>query len=48
VRHFRGSFGRIRNVKAAPDHTLWITTSNNDGRGNPAANDDRVIRIRFV
>jgi glucose/arabinose dehydrogenase len=48
VRHFRNAFGRIRNVKLAPDNTLWITTSNRDGRGTPTATDDRVIRIRFV
>jgi glucose/arabinose dehydrogenase len=45
VRHFHNSLGRIRNVKHAPDGSLWITTSNRDGRGNPAAHDDRVIRI---
>jgi glucose/arabinose dehydrogenase len=45
VRHFHNTLGRIRNVKHAPDGSLWITTSNRDGRGNPAAHDDRVIRI---
>lgn len=48
VRHFHNAFGRIRNVKVAPDKTLWITTSNRDGRGSPSATDDRVIRVRFV
>jgi glucose/arabinose dehydrogenase len=45
VRHFHNSLGRIRTVKNAPDGSLWITTSNRDGRGNPAVHDDRVIRI---
>jgi glucose/arabinose dehydrogenase len=44
-RHFAGRFGRIRTVKAAPDGSLWITTSNRDGRGSPGSTDDRVIRI---
>jgi glucose/arabinose dehydrogenase len=47
VRFFRGRFGRIRTVQKAPDGSLWITTSNRDGRGDPAAADDRVIRIRL-
>jgi glucose/arabinose dehydrogenase len=45
VRHLRGDFGRIRTVQQAPDRSLWITTSNRDGRGSPAASDDRVIRV---
>jgi glucose/arabinose dehydrogenase len=45
VRHFGGDFGRIRTVRQAPDGSLWITTSNRDGRGSPSASDDRIIRI---
>jgi glucose/arabinose dehydrogenase len=40
----QGTFGRLRTVKLGPDGFLWLTTSNRDGRGNPAAADDRVIR----
>ena len=44
-RHFAGRWGRIRQVAKAPDGSLWITTSNRDGRGDPGRNDDKVIRI---
>jgi glucose/arabinose dehydrogenase len=40
-----GRYGRIRTVVAAPDGSLWITTSNRDGRGSPRSGDDRIIRI---
>jgi len=44
-KHFAGRFGRIRQVMAAPDGSLWITTSNRDGRANPGPGDDKVIRV---
>ena len=46
VRYFHERFGRIRTVQKAPDGSLWITTSNHDGRPSPAApHDDRVLRV---
>ena len=45
VRHLHETFGRIRTVEKAPDGSLWITTSNRDGRGSPVGTDDRVIRV---
>jgi len=42
---FDGELGRIREVILGPDDMLYITTSNNDGRGNPNDDDDKVIRV---
>ena len=43
--HFKGKYGRIREIIKGPDNMLYITTSNHDGRGNPDTSDDRIIRI---
>jgi glucose/arabinose dehydrogenase len=42
---FRGEYGRIRTVQVAPDGALWMSTSNHDGRGDPASDDDRIFRF---
>jgi glucose/arabinose dehydrogenase len=39
------SYGRIRDVTEGPDGAIYFSTSNRDGRGNPAASDDRIFRI---
>jgi glucose/arabinose dehydrogenase len=43
---FVGKYGRMRTVVVAPDGNLWVTTSNRDGRGDPAAGDDRILLVR--
>jgi glucose/arabinose dehydrogenase len=40
-----GKYGRIRDVAEGPDGYLYFSTSNKDGRGEPASDDDRIIRL---
>ncbi|WP_062460660.1 PQQ-dependent sugar dehydrogenase [Demequina soli] len=37
--------GRIRDVAAAADGSLYVLTDNTDSRGKPTQGDDRVVRI---
>jgi glucose/arabinose dehydrogenase len=43
---FVGKYGRMRTVVPTADGNLWVTTSNRDGRGDPAAEDDRILLVR--
>lgn len=42
---YQGEYGRLRDVVTTPDGQLWMLTNNTDGRGSPAAGDDRILRI---
>ncbi len=45
VAHLAGDRGRLRTVLPSADGGLLLTTSNTDGRGDPAADDDKVLAL---
>lgn len=38
-------YGRLRDVAAGPDGTLWVLTNNTDGRGWAREGDDRIVSL---
>lgn len=42
---FKDEYGRLREVVQGKDGSIYIATSNRDGRGNPDVFDDRIIRL---
>lgn len=47
-RLLEGSYGRIRDVAEGPEGAIYFSTSNRDGRGSQAANDDRILKLMPV
>ena len=41
----KGTHGRLRDVVVGPDGALYVATCNHDGRGSPASEDDRILRV---
>lgn len=39
------TYGRIREMEQGPDGYIYFSTSNRDGRGSPAKDDDRIMRL---
>ncbi len=42
---FEKKYGRVREIAEAPDGSIYFSTSNRDGRGEPSKEDDRILRI---
>ena len=40
-----GEYGRLRTVVEGPGGAIYVLTSNQDGRGSPTGEDDRILRI---
>jgi glucose/arabinose dehydrogenase len=38
-------YGRIRDIAEGPDGFIYFSTSNRDGRGTAASDDDRIMRL---
>ncbi|MFQ5990328.1 MAG: PQQ-dependent sugar dehydrogenase [Candidatus Methylomirabilales bacterium] len=44
-RLFEEVYGRLRDVIQGPDGYLYLATNNRDGRGSPAPDDDKILRL---
>ncbi|SHJ96411.1 Glucose/arabinose dehydrogenase, beta-propeller fold [Clostridium cavendishii DSM 21758] len=41
----KNDYGRLREVIEGKDGSIYLSTSNRDGRGNPTVTDDKIIRL---
>jgi glucose/arabinose dehydrogenase len=44
-RLFHGDFGRLRDVLVGADGSIYLATSNRDGRGERGPSDDMILRL---
>ncbi|MDH5596531.1 MAG: PQQ-dependent sugar dehydrogenase [Candidatus Peregrinibacteria bacterium] len=42
---FAGEFGRIRDIIEGPNGSIYFSTSNQDGRGDPKEGDDKIYKL---
>ena len=42
---FTGTYGRLRALGVSTDGSLWVGTSNRDGRATPRSGNDRILRV---
>ncbi|MCI4009921.1 PQQ-dependent sugar dehydrogenase [Brevibacterium sp. ZH18] len=42
---YGNDFGRLRDVVVTDDGEVWMLTNNTDGRGDPGADDGRILRV---
>ena len=43
--YLQGEYGRLRSITLGPDNSVYVSTSNSDGRGKERKNDDKIIKI---
>ncbi|MFF1420493.1 PQQ-dependent sugar dehydrogenase [Streptomyces sp. NPDC058280] len=44
----KGEYGRLRTVLSAGGDTVWLVTSNTDGRGTPQPGDDKILQLKVT
>ncbi|HYC34583.1 MAG TPA: PQQ-dependent sugar dehydrogenase [Candidatus Paceibacterota bacterium] len=45
--HLQNEYGRLRAIARGPDGSIYVGTSNKDGRGNTNLGDDKILKIKF-